>query len=345
MTVTSGAVEQARAIMQSGDLNEQQLEQIMQLGGLIGDKPTPSGYRSGEPFWTVRAVQEWATTAKRCRADSTTVSTRSAVLDGGRALMATLTGRQRRRELVTIETLDEIALEVASGKAEADDVEARLDAIGSTVADLGKLLLQIESRGKIIHREQDAKVAQAEVDSLGKQIAEQQEKLQKVSQPIRAKISELHTKQLEAQHRSQGDSRARNKLIESCPAWLREAFDDNQQAIKSASDTSERLSRETAGAERRISELEQSRGSILQRLQLLAGAVAGDYEAKKSRERFAEEQQVVESKLSEARDFAARAKADRAALAKEIAKLRERGKAIEAVMTTAPWPLPSDLPE
>ncbi|TWT75506.1 Chromosome partition protein Smc [Posidoniimonas polymericola] len=345
MSVTQVAVEQARAIMQSGDLNEQQLEQIMQLGGLIGEKPTPSGYRAGEPFWTVRAVQDWATTAKRCRADASAIEARSAVLDGGRAIMATLTGRQHQRDLATIETLDEIALEVASGKAEAEDVEARLEAIGSTVADLGKLLLQIESRGAIIRRQADAAAAQVEVDELGKQITEQQAKLQKAAQPIREKISELSIKQQDAQRRSQGEIQAWLKLRNSSPDWLRQAYDDNQQAIRLAGETAERLSRELSGVERRIEELSKSRAGVVQRLQLLAGAVAGDYEAKKSRERFIEEQQTIESQLGDARARKARCQIDRAAATKDLAALREHGKAIESVMATAAWPLPSDLAE
>ncbi|TWT35870.1 Chromosome partition protein Smc [Posidoniimonas corsicana] len=343
MAITNAAVEQMRSLLNSGDLSEQQVDELMRLGRLIGPKPAPSGFRGGEPFWTSSTITEWSKTAKRSRADATVIATRAAVLDSGRSLMAKLTGRQRQRDMAAVETLDEVALDVMSGKATPEDVEARLEAIGATVADLDAVVTAVEARQELIRQQQAVAKAKSEVADLEREIAGISAEIKQATQPLRARITDLHPKLTEARQRSTGDLRLDKKLRDSAPEWLRAKAAEVAQQLTQARDESERLNREDTSLKAAVRRAREARSSVVRQVQLLAAAVAGDHEAKQKREQLNEQDRILNEQLASQKDRETAINKRRKELNREIQELQARAAEVDRVMITAPWPVPSDL--
>jgi len=117
MSVNQGALQQTRELLKNDRLNREQLEKLARIGNLCGSLPDPSGYVAGEPYWTKQSVIDWSEKTKRSRCGPTGMATRS--------MVATLLGREQKRQAEQMRSVGELAEAIATGDITADDAEAR----------------------------------------------------------------------------------------------------------------------------------------------------------------------------------------------------------------------------
>lgn len=332
MNTNGSESEQVRSLLQSTQMNRQQLDTYLQNCRICGE-PKPDGFRDGEPFWLTRSVTDWAATAKRSR--SGLAGTQQ------RGMVATLLRRGTEQQQKHLASVDELLAGIANGQFRtAAEAKKQIVLAGHTVESLGPQLRTIKTRKQAVADRQRAAEEASEAERLQGEIDLLQAEIDDWLQPRQEKLSGLADEKIAAQRRST-DLHSTKTLLDSAPQWLQMAESSARSMIQASEQRGQYLASQISYCQRSIDDAEDELDLLPGRIQILA-ARASDFEGQ-------QEANALRHKKTELKTLITRSRADLAAHEKEQRSLADRKNKLQqrleriAELMLEVWPSPADL--